>query len=56
MRSFLGKLRDHTSWFFTNWKRSEAPVVTKVWLTVRNRTKGVVTGKFCCGHPGQPGC
>jgi hypothetical protein len=56
MRTLLRRLREHSAWFFTNWQRSDLPVRTKVWLTVRNRTKGIVTGKMCCGNLGQPGC
>jgi hypothetical protein len=46
--------RRHTRTFFTNWTASDAPISTKLQLTVRNRVKALRTG--CCGNPGEPGC
>jgi hypothetical protein len=48
--------RDYARDFFTNWKESDLSTGRKVWLTLRNRAKGVVTLKGCCGHRGEPGC
>jgi hypothetical protein len=42
--------------FFTNWREYDAPLPTKLSLTVRNWGLRVGRRKFCCGHPGQPGC
>jgi hypothetical protein len=56
MRRFLGSLSRYAGWFFTNWRSSDATLATKMWLTVRNRTKALVTLKGCCGHLGEPGC
>lgn len=56
MRRLLGELRARTRSFFSNWKTYEAPIATKLWLTLRNRVRTVVTLKGCCGHAGQPGC
>ncbi len=42
--------------FFTNWHRSDAPVMTKLGLTIRNRVRAFTSREQCCGHPGQPGC
>jgi len=54
--SFSEQLREHTQAFFTNWQEYEAGFWTKVGLTVKNRTRSVVTLKGCCGNHGQPGC
>jgi hypothetical protein len=32
------------------------PLGEKLRLLVRNMKIRVVTGKQCCGHPGEPGC
>jgi hypothetical protein len=50
------QLRYHVASFFSNWRESDAGFLAKVWLTLRNRTKGLVTLKGCCGHLGEPGC
>jgi hypothetical protein len=42
--------------FFTNWHEYDAPVSTKLWLTLRNRALSSGRLRICCGHPGQPGC
>jgi hypothetical protein len=41
-------------WFFTNWRESDAPLPTKLALTLRNRFRALWHG--CCGNHGQPGC
>jgi hypothetical protein len=56
MRRFLTELRSYARSFFTNWRAYDAPLATKLWLTLRNRTRGIVTLRGCCGHLGQPGC
>jgi len=56
MRRFLRELGVYVGAFFTNWRTYEAPLPTKLWLTLRNRTHSIVTLKGCCGHLGQPGC
>lgn len=56
MRRFLAGLRRYAGWFFSNWRASDAPLPTKLWLTVRNRTRAFVTLRGCCGHIGEPGC
>jgi hypothetical protein len=47
---------DYVAQFFTNWREYEAPVGTKLRLTVRNRMLSVTRLKGCCGHHGEPGC
>jgi hypothetical protein len=47
---------NHTRWFFTNWRESDAPLSTKLALTVKNRTRATFSRAQCCGHPGEPGC
>ena len=42
--------------FFTNWREYDAPLATKVRLTVRNRFRAVFLLKGCCGNHGEPGC
>lgn len=54
--SFLRELATYTKSFFSNWEESDASVPEKLRLTIRHRWRGVVTGKMCCGHPGEPGC
>ena len=56
VREFLAEARRHVRAFFTNWRGSEAPFVTKVAITVKNRTRATFSRAQCCGHPGQPGC
>jgi hypothetical protein len=53
---WFAELRRYASGFFTNWRTFDAPLSTKLWLTLRNRTKAVVTLRGCCGHHGEPGC
>ncbi len=53
---FRARLRYHGRAFFTNWTTYEAPVWTKLGLTVKNRTKALVSLHGCCGNHGQPGC
>ncbi len=55
-RRFLQLLVEHVRNAFTNWREYEAPVGTKLWLTVRNRTRATFSSAQCCGHPGEPGC
>ncbi len=47
---------DYVADFFRNLRRSDDPAGRKAWLTVRNRTRSIVTLKGCCGHRGEPGC
>jgi hypothetical protein len=49
-----GSARDHVRWFFTNWREYDAPLSTKLALTMRNRVRAF--GHGCCGNHGQPGC
>ncbi|MGZ4109812.1 MAG: hypothetical protein ACXVP7_09030 [Actinomycetota bacterium] len=49
-----GTARDHVRWFFTNWREYDAPLSTKLALTVKNRVRALRHG--CCGNHGQPGC
>jgi hypothetical protein len=56
MRRALRELRGYAARFFTNWRTSDAPASTKLWLTLRNRTRALVTLRGCCGHLGEPGC
>jgi len=50
------ELRARSADLFTNWRTYEGPLWAKLWLTLRNRVRTVVTLEGCCGHPGQPGC
>jgi hypothetical protein len=53
MRSVRQYVRD----FFTNWSGSDAPLTTKVARTFKNRARASVPPfRWCCGHPGEPGC
>ena len=52
----LKQLRRATQNFFTNWSEYDAPVATKIALTVRNRAIAFTPGHGCCGHHGEPGC
>jgi hypothetical protein len=45
---------NHVRWFFTNWREYDAPLSTKLALTVKNRARALRRG--CCGNHGQPGC
>jgi len=54
MGGFLDLARERVRGFFTNWSTYDAPVRTKLRLTVRNRIKANWHG--CCGNRGQPGC
>jgi hypothetical protein len=54
--SFSEQLREHVRAFFTNWQEYEAGFWAKVGLTLKNRTRAVVTLRGCCGNHGQPGC
>ena len=53
---FWVQLRSYGRAFFTNWSAYDAPFLTKVGLTLKNRTRAAVTLKGCCGNHGQPGC
>jgi hypothetical protein len=55
-RGFVRVLADRIRDFFTNWREYDAPVGTKVGLTLRNRARALFSRAQCCGHPGQPGC
>ena len=55
-RRFFRRPREHVLNFFTNWREYEAPVLTKLGMTVRNRARALLSTAQCCGHPGQPGC
>jgi len=48
------RLRQYARWFFTNWREYDAPLSTKLVLTVKNRVRASRHG--CCGNHGQPGC
>ncbi len=54
MTGLLAELARRARWFFTNWRESEAPLATKLRLTLRNRAVALRHG--CCGHHGEPGC
>ena len=54
--SFSEQLRERVRAFFTNWQEYDAGFWTKVGLTLKNRTRSVVTLQGCCGNHGQPGC
>jgi hypothetical protein len=56
MRRFFALLAEYVRNFFTNWREYEAPVPTKLGLTVRNRARATFSRAQCCGHPGEPGC
>ena len=56
VRGFLHEARHRARAFFTNWREYDAPVPTKLALTVRNRLKATFSRRQCCGNPGQPGC
>jgi hypothetical protein len=46
----------HARQFFTNWREYDAPLPTKLRLTLRNRLRATFSRAQCCGNPGQPGC
>ena len=48
--------KEHGRNFFTNWRVYDAPFLTKLGLTFRNRLKATFSVRQCCGHHGQPGC
>lgn len=56
MAGFFRLVARHTRDFFTNWRVYDAPFVTKLGLTARNRARALFSRAQCCGHPGQPGC
>ncbi len=56
MRRFFALLAEHVRNFFSNWREYDAPVATKLGLTVRNRVRATFTRAQCCGHAGEPGC
>ena len=56
MRRFLRLLGEHARNFFTNWRVSDASFITKLRLTLRNRTRATFSPEQCCGHAGEPGC
>ena len=53
---FFAQLRSYGRAFFTNWTTYDASARTKLGLTVKNRTKALVSLQGCCGNHGQPGC
>jgi hypothetical protein len=53
---FWSVAKEHGRNFFTNWRVYEAPFLTKLGLTFRNRLKATFSVHQCCGHHGQPGC
>lgn len=56
MRTLLRRLREHSAWFFTNWREYDAPLPTKLRLALRNRLRATFSRAQCCGHLGEPGC
>jgi hypothetical protein len=56
LRTFLQEVARHGRQFFTNWHEYDAPLVTKLGLTVRNRLRATFSRRQCCGNLGQPGC
>jgi hypothetical protein len=56
MRKFFRLVVEHARNFFTNWRVYDAPVMTKLGLTFRNRFRATFSRAQCCGHEGQPGC
>lgn len=49
---------DYTRDFFSNWSGSDLPVLQRIAVTFRNRSKAYLVPPFegCCGNYGQPGC
>jgi hypothetical protein len=56
LRAFWHEVRRHARQFFTNWREYDAPLPTKLALTVRNRVTATFSRAQCCGHLGEPGC
>jgi hypothetical protein len=56
MRRFWAQAKEHVRNFFTNWHEYDAPVFTKLRLTIRNRFHATLSRAQCCGHDGEPGC
>jgi hypothetical protein len=56
VRLFLQRVEEHVGNFFTNWREYDAPIGTRLRLTMRNRLKATFSTRQCCGHPGEPGC
>lgn len=56
IRRFFELLAQHVRNFFTNWREYDAPIGTKLRLTLRNRVKATFSRAQCCGHAGEPGC
>ena len=56
MTRFFRLLGEHVRNFFTNWRVYDAPFLTKLRLTLRNRLKATFSLEQCCGHLGEPGC
>lgn len=56
VRRFLQRVGEHIGNFFTNWREFDAPVGTKLRLTLRNRLRATFSRAQCCGHAGEPGC
>jgi hypothetical protein len=53
---FWAQARLHVRNFFTNWATYDAPFLSKVGLTFKNRSRALVSASGCCGNHGQPGC
>jgi hypothetical protein len=56
VRRFLQRVEEHIKNVFTNWREYDAPLTTKLRLTMRNRLKATFSRQQCCGHAGEPGC
>ena len=56
MSRFFRLVAEHARNFFTNWRVYDAPFLTKLRLTLRNRLKATFSRQQCCGHVGEPGC
>jgi hypothetical protein len=56
VRRFMQSIQVHVRNFFTNWREYDAPVGTKLRLTMRNRLRATLSREQCCGRPGEPGC
>jgi hypothetical protein len=52
----MQSIGEHVRNFFTNWREYDAPVGTKLLLTMRNRLRATLSREQCCGRPGEPGC
>jgi hypothetical protein len=53
---FFRLVGEHVRNFFTNWRVYDAPFLTKLGLTFRNRLRATFSLEQCCGHVGEPGC